>query len=157
MASEEEVYGMESDPIDSIRQVIRNDYEGHTILKELIQNARDAKATNFIFKTTVGNKDATHPMLKVPAIIVFNDGTFDKEKDEPNIRKIGSSHKLSDKHNVGKYGLGMKNIFHYSDMFFYAISEKSAVVNPCKRYNAKTHQDKKLIKRIKGAILIDKI
>lgn len=53
MASIEEVYGIESDPIDSIRQVIRNDYEGHTILKELIQNARDAKATNFIFKTTV--------------------------------------------------------------------------------------------------------
>lgn len=61
MASIEEVYEMESDPIDSIRQVIRNDYEGHTILKELIQNARDAKATNFIFKTTVWNKDATHP------------------------------------------------------------------------------------------------
>ena len=141
MASEEEVYGMESDPIDSIRQVIRNDYEGHTILKELIQNARDAKATNFIFKTTIGNKEADHPMLKVPAIIVFNDGTFDKEKDEPNIRKIGSSHKLSDKHNVGKYGLGMKSIFHYSDMFFYATSEKSAVVNPWKRYNAKTHQE----------------
>lgn len=88
----------------------------------MIQNARDAGATTFYFKAVKGNSNANHELLKTDALVVFNDGNFDEE-DADKITNIGSSHKLGSKSNVGKYGLGMKSIFHYCDAFFMYLLE----------------------------------
>lgn len=129
---------MESDPISDIRTIIGNQYDSNSILKELIQNARDGKASNFYFKAVKGNSNASHELLRTDALVAFNDGDFDEE-DADKITNIGSSHKLNSKSNVGKYGLGMKSIFHYCDAFFYVSTSEIAIVNPWSAKHAKTH------------------
>ena len=131
---------MDSDPINDIRTIIGNHYNSNSILKELIQNARDAGASTFYFKAIKGNTNADHELLKLDALLVFNDGEFSDE-DAAKITNIGSTHKLNSKSNVGKYGLGMKSIFHYCDAFFYTCKTETAIVNPWKSKHAKTHQD----------------
>ena len=49
---------------------------GFPILKELIQNADDAKARKLIFGGHEGFPDASHPLLKGPGLWLFNDGEF---------------------------------------------------------------------------------
>ena len=57
MTESEKNLGYDFEAIDNIRNNLESykiqKNNGFPILKELIQNARDAKATNFIFKTTV--------------------------------------------------------------------------------------------------------
>ena len=129
---------MDSDPISDIRTIIGNHYNSNSILKELIQNARDAEASTFYLKTVKGSSNADHELLKLDALLVFNDGDF-SEEDAAKITNIGSTHKLNSKSNVGKYGLGMKSIFHYCDAFFYICNTETAIVNPWKSKHAKTH------------------
>ena len=129
---------MDSDPISDIRTIIGNHYNSNSILKELIQNARDAEASTFYLKTVKVSSNADHELLKLDALLVFNDGDF-SEEDAAKITNIGSTHKLNSKSNVGKYGLGMKSIFHYCDAFFYICNTETAIVNPWKSKHAKTH------------------
>ena len=129
---------MDSDPISDIRTIIGNHYNSNSILKELIQNARDARASTFYLKAIKGNFNADHELLKLDALLVFNDGEF-SEEDSAKITNIGSTHKLNTKSNVGKYGLGMKSIFHYCDAFFYVSTSEKAIVNPWKSKHEKTH------------------
>lgn len=91
---------------------------GFTILKELIQNANDASATKIVISSFLGIPTATNPLLKRKGIIVYNDGEF-SEKDAKNINRIGGNNKKGDSATIGKYGFGLKSIFHLCDAFCY--------------------------------------
>ncbi len=97
---------------------------GFTILKELIQNANDAAATKIVISFFPGIPTATNPLLKRKGIIVYNDGEF-SEKDAKNIKRIGGNNKKGDSATIGKYGFGLKSIFHLCDAFcYYGHAEK---------------------------------
>ena len=91
---------------------------GFTILKELIQNANDAEASEIDIRFFSGVPMATHPLLKRNGVIVYNSGKFDAN-DARNIRTFGGDNKKSDSATIGKYGFGLKSIFHLCDAFFY--------------------------------------
>jgi hypothetical protein len=118
---------MNEDPIlhDDIREIQRlleDSYNtGFPILKELIQNASDAKATMMSIEKFdgFGTSCADHPLLqKHPSLLIYNNGDF-KERDSINIRYISGDGKANDSTVVGKFGLGLKSIFHLCDIFFY--------------------------------------
>lgn len=114
--------------------------DGFPILKELIQNADDAKANELSLFYYDGIENATHPLLKNPGIIVYNDGNFTSENDvedrtksnEYGVLSIGGIDKEEDEQKIGKYGLGMKSIFHLCDMFFYYVNKENrlGLINP---------------------------
>lgn len=91
---------------------------GFTILKELIQNANDAAATKIVIRSFSGIPTATHPLLKRDGIIVYNDGEFN-DRDAENIKTFGGNNKKRDSATIGKYGFGLKSIFHLCDAFCY--------------------------------------
>lgn len=113
-------YGFSSDHINLIADNLRDRYEnGFPILKELIQNADDAKARNLVFGLHPGFKDqTTHKLLQGPGLWAFNDGEF-YPKDEKAIRSFGLNSKAGDSGSIGKFGLGMKSVFHLCEAFFY--------------------------------------
>lgn len=97
--------------------------DGYPVLKELIQNADDAGASELRIYVVDGIKDAKTSLLKQPAIVVFNDGEFRNEHLK-NILTMSVDSKTTDNSKIGRYGLGMKSIFHICDAFIFAICKK---------------------------------
>ena len=73
--------GYTANYVNLIADNLRDRYgNGFPILKELIQNADDAKARTLIFGSHPGFPDASNPLLKGSGFWCFNDGEF-KKKD----------------------------------------------------------------------------
>lgn len=123
-------YGFSSDHINLIADNLRDRYEnGFPILKELIQNADDAKARRLVFGLHPGFKgQTTHKLLQGPGLWAFNDGEF-YPKDEKAIRSFGLNSKAGDSGSIGKFGLGMKSVFHLCEAFFYVAFDGEKFVD----------------------------
>lgn len=106
--------------VNLIADNLRDRYKsGFPILKELVQNADDSGAGSLVFGHHAGFLSAVdHPLLQGPALWVLNDGGF-KAKDKQAIRSFGLNGKAADDSAIGKFGLGMKSVFHLCESFFY--------------------------------------
>lgn len=115
--------GFTTDYINQIAINLSDRYKsGFPILKELVQNADDAGARSLAFGFHPGHGDsADHMLLKGPALWVLNDGKF-KALDRKAIRSFGINAKAGDSGVIGKFGLGMKSVFHLCESFFYLAS-----------------------------------
>ncbi len=115
--------GFTTDYVNQIAVNLRDRYKsGFPILKELVQNADDAGAQSLAFGFHEGHGDeADHMLLKGPALWVLNDGGF-KPSDRRAIRSFGLNAKAGDSGAIGKFGLGMKSVFHLCESFFYLAS-----------------------------------
>ena len=100
---------------DNLRDRYRN---GFPVLKELIQNADDARARNFVFGIHPGFPSSAHPLLSGSGLWFFNDGAFGKG-DASALRSFGIGGKAGDAEAIGKFGLGMKSVFHLCEALFY--------------------------------------
>ncbi len=113
------VGGLTVNLINLLRDNLRNRYQnGFPILKELIQNADDAKARTFIFGKHCGFPDSPNPLLKGTGLWFFNNGEF-KENDVHGISSFGIGSKAGQSDTIGKFGLGLKSVFHLCEAFFY--------------------------------------
>jgi len=113
--------------IQRIRQDLRDRYhEGFPILKELLQNADDAgagrsnaSATRFVIALCKdGLLGGNHTLLCSAGLCILNDGSFTAE-DANSITSLGLSNKAGQEGAAGKFGLGLKSIFHWAESFFY--------------------------------------
>lgn len=113
-----------TDYVNQIAINLRDRYkQGFPILKELVQNADDAKATTLVFGYHAGlPKDADNPLLHGPAIWVLNNGGF-KTEDGEAIASFGLNAKAAESGTIGKFGLGMKSVFHLCEAFFYVAHD----------------------------------
>ncbi|MDE0001722.1 MAG: hypothetical protein OXQ29_03390, partial [Rhodospirillaceae bacterium] len=122
--------------VNQIKRNLQDHYaSGYPILKELLQNADDARARRFSLDALPGWRDADNPLLRGPGLLVINDGKFTAE-DRKGILAFGDSVKVHDRAAIGRYGLGQKAVFHLCDAFVvHAFDEDRAerfckVVNP---------------------------
>lgn len=126
-----------------IRQSLLHSYpydDGFPILKELIQNADDAKSTEIRIYYYEGKNDAENSILRFPGVLVYDNGDFSALKDKPDeketneygVLSIGGIDKEDDDDKIGKFGLGMKSIFHLCGMFFYYVNKYGyfGAINP---------------------------
>ena len=115
--------GLTTDYVTLIRRDLRERLGGgFTILKELMQNADDAKARTLIFGLHGGFSCTRHPLLKGPGLWFFNDGEF-KGSDATALRSFGINSKAGDASTIGKFGLGMKSVFHLCEALFYVACD----------------------------------
>ena len=111
--------GYTTNYVNLIADNLRDRYDnGFPILKELIQNADDAKARTLIFGMHPGFPDSPHPLLQGSGLWFFNDGEF-KKRDAKGLRSFGIGGKAGDADAIGKFGLGMKSVFHLCEALFY--------------------------------------
>lgn len=133
--------GFSTDYVNQIAINLRDRYKsGFPILKELVQNADDAGAKNLVFGYHPGHGDsADHMLLRGPALWVLNDGVF-KPSDRRAIRSFGLNAKAGDSGAIGKFGLGMKSVFHLCESFLYVACSGGELVhdvlNPWKAEDA---------------------
>jgi hypothetical protein len=127
--------GLRQHLVTEIARTLRDRYHsGFPILKELIQNADDAEASRILFGHHPGfGSTADHPLLTGPALWVFNDGKF-KRTDATAIKYFGINTKAGDDTAIGKFGLGMKSVFHLCEAFFYVAFDgleiHKCILNP---------------------------
>ncbi len=133
--------GYLQDPLQIINLIadnLRDRYEsGFPVLKEIIQNVDDAgkdcEKLHLEFGYCGGLPQATHQLLKGPALYFLNNGNF-TDSDNRAIRSFGLNQKAAEQSAIGKFGLGMKSVFHFCEAFFYLAknSEKNyeVILNP---------------------------
>lgn len=84
--------GFIRDPLSDIQLIadnLRDRYKsGFPVLKEIVQNADDARAASLLLGWHEGLKDAEHPLLRDPAIFFVNDAKL-SDADAKGIRTVG--------------------------------------------------------------------
>jgi len=116
--------GFTADPLAFIGQVQANlsGYkEGFPVIRELVQNADDGRAERVLLAVAPGLPDAGHPLLEAPSLVLMNDGRF-RDADREAIRRLGLGRKVLDEEAIGKFGLGLKSVFHFCEAFFFGAS-----------------------------------
>ncbi len=107
--------------INSLKEILQR-YEGRAWLKEVIQNADDAGATQLDLGWVSRLPGTSHPLLRGgPAVFVLNDGPF-TARNAVAIHQLGLSDKASDRSSIGRFGLGLKSLFHWCEAYFYLSS-----------------------------------
>ena len=129
------------DPLQIINLIadnLRDRYKsGFPVLKEIIQNADDAGSSgeniDLEFGLSPGIPTAQHPLLQGPALYFLNNGHF-TESDNRAIRSFGLNRKAVEQSSIGKFGLGMKSVFHFCEAFFFLAKsrekEYAEILNP---------------------------
>ena len=115
-----ELFGQQEKLTTRIQGILQEYPFDVTILKELLQNADDAKATKMYIvldkRTHSGERVLSENWQKLqgPALLVWNDSDF-SEKDIEGIQRLGIGNKRSDTETIGQYGIGFNSVYHLTD------------------------------------------
>ncbi|XP_077468209.1 sacsin isoform X1 [Stigmatopora argus] len=129
-------FGQTTPPlVDFLKDILRRYPEGGQILKELIQNAEDAGATEVKFmydETEYGLESLWSPDMaeyQGTALYVYNDAVFTAE-DWNGIQEIARSRKRDDPLKVGRFGIGFNSVYHISDVPSIFSGHQIAMLDP---------------------------
>jgi hypothetical protein len=103
--------------IESIRDLVRGYGSAPSILKELIQNAEDARATRLDVIYVPGDATSPHSLLRSPGLLIANNGVFLPEDCEA-IKQISLGTKGTEERAIGRFGKGLKSVFAWCEAFF---------------------------------------
>lgn len=117
------------------------------ILKELIQNADDAEATeiHFVWDKRQHGKEKTFGKkwnhLQGPALCVFNNKVF-SDADLAGIQQLGEGGKHNSPGKTGKYGVGFNSVFHLTDCPSILTGDKLLCISDPNQKYIESHSDK---------------
>ena len=114
-------FGQKEKLTNRLKRILTGYPCGKELLKELLQNADDAQATEIVFI-----KDPrSHPTERVfedswiplqgPALCVYNNKPFTKA-DIEGIQNLGEGSKGNDPNKTGQYGVGFNAVYHLTDV-----------------------------------------
>ncbi|XP_033730243.1 LOW QUALITY PROTEIN: sacsin-like [Pecten maximus] len=136
-------FGQKEEITTRIKNILQEYPCDEGIMKELLQNADDAQATELQFiidSNTYSSEmvfnDKWKP-LQGPALLVFNDSTFSSE-DIQGIQDLGIGSKGEDPTKTGQYGVGFNAVYHLTDAPSFLTKgpdvkggETMCVMDPC--------------------------
>ncbi|XP_071831201.1 sacsin-like [Apostichopus japonicus] len=132
-------FGPTTPPLLEYLQQILRGYSDGQILKELLQNAEDARASEvkFIYdQRQFGTATLLNHGLERfqgPAIYAFNNAKF-TEEDWEGIQKPARSVKKEDVLKVGRFGIGFSSVYHLTDLPCIVSDETLAIIDPFEEY-----------------------
>ncbi|KXZ55127.1 hypothetical protein GPECTOR_3g279 [Gonium pectorale] len=130
-----EDFGQRVDLTARIREILLNYPEGTSILKEVVQNADDAKASCIKFVLDCrqhGTGSLLGPRMAAfqgPALLAFNDGVF-SERDLESISRIGDSKKKEEEGKTGRFGVGFNSCYHLTDLPSFVSGRHLVIFDP---------------------------
>ncbi|XP_028392630.1 sacsin-like [Dendronephthya gigantea] len=127
-------FGQHEELTDRLKNILKAYPADEGILKELLQNADDAKATEIHFIFDPRKHDTGHVFsdswkeLQGPAICVYNDKPF-SEEDIEGIQKLGIGSKFNDPTRTGQYGIGFNAVYHLTDCPYFISNDEIICVS----------------------------
>ncbi|CAH1802855.1 unnamed protein product [Owenia fusiformis] len=120
LISEAIPFGQKEELSQRLKNIIKSYPCDQSIMKELLQNADDANATELHFvldkrqhsTKTVFVESWAH--LQGPALLVYDNKPF-TEKDMAGIQNLGKGSKGDDPNKTGQYGIGFNAVYHITD------------------------------------------
>ncbi len=106
-------------PIVTLRRVFGRGVDYPLVFRELIQNADDCQAEWLAIGFSEGIPDAEHQFLRVPGLFAVNNGPL-RPRDVEAISSLSLGTKIADAGSVGKFGLGLKSVYKFAEMMFFA-------------------------------------
>lgn len=125
--------------IQQLKSILNQYPDDGQILKELIQNAEDAGASQVKFlhdKHSHGTEKLHSDGLaqfQGPALYAYNNAMFTKN-DWKGIRMLCNSIKEKDPLKVGRFGLGFKSVFHVTDLPSIISGSTVGMIDPHEKY-----------------------
>ncbi|RXW22303.1 hypothetical protein EST38_g3550 [Candolleomyces aberdarensis] len=113
-------FGENVDRLGSIRSILDNYPFSAGLLREILQNSDDAKATEQTFLLDCckhPTERICHPSIadtQGPALLAFNNAKFLPD-DWVALQIISKSSKREDTSKIGKFGIGIRSCYHVTD------------------------------------------
>ena len=120
-----------------LKNILHDYKDGLTIVKELIQNADDAEATEVNICYDARTHSAEKGRLFFPdmceshgpALVIQNNSTFSNE-DFVNIQKLAGATKQNKHLKIGKFGVGFCSVYHITDIPSFVSRERLYIFDP---------------------------
>jgi hypothetical protein len=98
----------------------RHDAGGLALIKEILQNADDARAKKLVLAWCEAQplRPGMNPLFGRPGILIVNDAPFE-EGHERAFTSFSNSSKDSEVAQIGRFGIGRKSLFHWSEVIGY--------------------------------------
>ena len=132
----------QSEPLTTrLRNILRDYKDGLTIIKELLQNADDAEATevNICYDARSHNVPQRSLFFRGmsechgPALLLHNNACF-KEEDFQNITKLAGATKEGKALKIGKFGVGFCSVYHITDIPSFVSADRLVIFDPTISY-----------------------
>ncbi|XP_071168833.1 sacsin-like [Mytilus edulis] len=114
-------FGQREELVTRLKGILHNYPKQHSVLKEILQNADDAGASEVHFlydmrhhRTKYIFNDKWKP-LQGPSLCVFNDACF-TSNDVLGIKKLGIGSKTEEATKTGEFGIGFNAVYHITDV-----------------------------------------
>eukprot|EP00736_Rhodelphis_marinus_P006485 Rmarinus@m.28251 len=130
-----EDFGQRVDLTQRIKEVLQNYPDVVSLLKEMVQNADDAKASTI--KICLDYR--SHPQTDLafaklsgfqgPCLLVYNDAIF-TEEDFASIQNVGNSRKVDKPHKTGRFGIGFNSVYHVTDVPSFVSGRRLVFFDP---------------------------
>ena len=125
--------------VTRLSNILKEYKDGLTIIKEMIQNADDAEATEVNILYDARHHTTEKLLLKGmadshgPALVVHNNSTFTNE-DFENITKLAGATKANKPLKIGKFGVGFCSVYHITDVPSFVSGEWVYIFDPTLQY-----------------------
>lgn len=132
-------------PITTAIRTICDSYPPDTCLRELLQNADDAEATEIEYVLDT-NSYLDSPLLNDglkeyhgPALLARNNSVF-SDADFASLSSIGDSRKRYEASSTGKFGQGFNAVYHWTDGPWVYSRNWLLILDPHERWSVKFGQ-----------------
>lgn len=144
-------FGQREKLTSRIKRILTGYNEEDEILKEMLQNADDAGATEIAFINDCRQLDGDHLLddnwriIQGPSLCVYNNAPF-RQSDIVGIQNLGEGSKATDAYKMGRYGVGFNVVYKVTDVPTFLtngaeIGECLCALDPHAAYLSGTTQD----------------